>query len=160
MNSRLQKKELIFVPVVSYISEAVQTLKAKPRPELQMTSDRRVTPVKSSNLMPVQSEAFSAYSVADSAGTEISSESENEGLLVGDTSQKKLMCRINRLTVLVAMIMWMVSNTRKANIQLQECTAFIKMVKDKKPKDVTAMDRHCVRTCECELLGYNRIVIV
>ncbi|KAH8382819.1 hypothetical protein KR009_005420 [Drosophila setifemur] len=131
---------------MGYISESVQTLKAKPR-ELQMSSDRRMTPTKSS-LQPVQSDALSAFSLADSMGTMASTSSEDEGVMVGDTAQKKLMCRINKLTVLVAMIMWMVSNTRQANIQLNECMAFLKMVKEKKPKDVSAMDRHCVRTCE------------
>lgn len=135
---------------MTYISEAVQTLKAKPRE--MVSSSRRVTPVKSS-LMPVASEGFSNYSIAESVNTQVTSSSEDDAGLVGDTSQKRLMCRINRLTVLVAMIMWMVSNTRKANIQLQECTAFIRLIKDKKPKDVTAFDKHCVRTCECKFWG-------
>lgn len=114
-----------------------------------MSSSRRITPAKST-LQPVPSEALSTFSMGDSVGSDHSISEEDEAAVVGDVSQKKLMCRINKLTVLVAMIMWLVSNTRRSNKQLQDCMAFIKMVKEKKPKDVTAMDRHCIRTCECK----------
>ncbi|KAH8257767.1 hypothetical protein KR038_000855 [Drosophila bunnanda] len=130
---------------MNFISEAVQTLKAKPRETLTSSEPRKSS---KTSLRSVQSEGISNYSFNDSMMSLTPSSSEDDAGLVGDTSQKKLMCRINRLTVVVAMIMWMVSNTRKANRQLQECVNFIKLIKDKKPKDVTAFEKHCVRTCE------------
>ncbi|KAH8295402.1 hypothetical protein KR018_010894 [Drosophila ironensis] len=132
---------------MAYISGAVQTLKAKPRDI--MVSERHSA--SKSILMPVASDAFSTYSMAESVTSDVGSTDGEEGALEGEAAQNKLMCRINKLTVLVAMIMWMVGNTRRANVQLQECIAFIKMVKEKKPKDVTAMDRQCMRSCECKL---------
>lgn len=67
-----------------------------------------------------------------------------------DAAQIGVMCKINRFTVLTAMIMWMVGKTRHANLQLAKANAFLAAMKERKPKDITPRDRECMQTCNCE----------
>lgn len=59
-------------------------------------------------------------------------------------------CRVNRFTVLTAMIMWMVGKTKHANKQYKKALAFLNAIKEKKAKDITAQDRECIEACECK----------
>lgn len=67
-----------------------------------------------------------------------------------EASHVGFLCKINRFTVLTAMIMWMVGKTRHANQQLNKAIAFLNNIKEKKAKDITQRDRECIQISECE----------
>lgn len=75
-----------------------------------------------------------------------------------DAAHIGVMCKINRFTVLTAMIMWMVGKTRHANLQLGKANAFLAAMKERKPKDITARDRECMQTCDCKYFINNQPV--
>ncbi|SPP80284.1 dynein heavy chain 10, axonemal [Drosophila guanche] len=128
---------------MDYISDAVQTLKTRPR---EGASQMVIAATQSPSHL--QSVIHSGVSLNTSFGSVDSLKDGEDEATMGDTASKTLMCRINRFTVLTAMIMWMVSNTRQANLQLQKCLLYIAQFKEKKAKDITAMDRHCLKICE------------
>lgn len=136
-----------FIPkIVNYISEATQTLKAKSRGNsaLQVHNSQYGG---SLSLMEMESENSLHGQLSMSFLEE--DEGENTQAAV-DAAQIGVMCKINRFTVLTAMIMWMVGKTRHANLQLSKATSFLASMRERKPKDITARDRECMQTCEGE----------
>ncbi|XP_064550918.1 dynein axonemal heavy chain 10 [Drosophila montana] len=128
--------------IMNYITEATQTLKAKSRANsaLQIHNSQYGG---SLSLMDLESD----NSLHGQLSTSYIEEEEDAQAAV-DAAQIGVMCKINRFTVLTAMIMWMVGKTRHANLQLSKATAFLNSMKDRKPRDITSRDRECMQTCE------------
>ncbi|XP_030371764.1 dynein heavy chain 10, axonemal [Scaptodrosophila lebanonensis] len=125
--------------IVTYITEATQTLKTKNRE----SSASRVSTSQQVSLQAINS---TASSMASFTGSIDSGMSVND--MAEPAGQVGFMCKINKLTVVTAMIMWIVSKTRHANVQLRKALAYLNLMRDKKSKDITPYDRECMQTCE------------
>lgn len=145
MDIEYSTQEMISFSLVNYISEASQTLRAKSRVNsvLQMHSSQYGG---SLSLMDVSSDG----SLHGEQSMSFFEEDDDDEQAAVDAAQIGVMCKINRFTVLTAMIMWMVGKTRHANLQLGKANAFLAAMKERKPKDITARDRECMQTCDCE----------
>lgn len=131
----------LLIPLVNYISEATATMRGKSKINAIMTS----------------SSIFGASIVSqstmetDSRGDIIEEDDDDEEEQAAvEGSHTGFLCRVNRFTVLTAMIMWMVGKTKHANKQFKKAVAFLAAVKEKKAKDITQLDRECVASCECK----------
>lgn len=126
---------------MNYISETTATIRGKSKANVLLTT----------------SSIFGASIVSqstietDSHGEVIEEDDEDEEEQAAvEGSHTGFLCRVNRFTVLTAMIMWMVGKTKHANKQFKKAIAFLAAVKEKKPKDITQLDRECVQSCECK----------
>ncbi|KAH8358423.1 hypothetical protein KR093_000053 [Drosophila rubida] len=127
---------------VSYISDATQTLRSK----------------NAGNSLPQANSQFGGSAIMSmvdlstdlnlSPQTSFAEEEDNTSQQDVEGTNIGFLCKINRFTVLTAMIMWMVGKTRNANQQLNKAVAFLHAIKDKKAKDITTRDRECVQICE------------
>lgn len=82
--------------------------------------------------------------------TSLQDDEEEEEQTAMEGANLGFQCRVNRFTVLTAMIMWMVGKTKHANKQYKKAMAFLNAVKEKKAKDITQQDRECIEACECK----------
>ncbi|XP_017847923.1 dynein heavy chain 10, axonemal [Drosophila busckii] len=140
--------EICDAAIISYISESTQTLKSQRKSSLNVTSSNYGTGQVLS-LMDMESEGMSMSGMSTYSVFEKEEDEDDLSLTaVSEATQMNFVCKVNRFTVLTAMIMWMVGKTRHSNEQLRNARNFLANIKEKKAKDITARDRECVQVCE------------
>ncbi|KAH8417458.1 hypothetical protein KR222_000260 [Zaprionus bogoriensis] len=127
---------------VNYISEATQALRSKSRSQVLGAASSIFGTSQILSFMDVNSDSNVTASIIETE------EDEEEEAAHVEGSSMNFLCKVNRFTVLTAMIMWMVGKTKHINKQLNKAVAFLNALKEKKAKDVTQQDRDCAQTCE------------
>jgi len=130
-----------------YISDATQTQKVKTQGGSLAAGHTSVFGTSQVlSLIDMSSSHAMSLTPADS----FTEEEEDVTETAVESTHLGFLCKINRFTVLTAMIMWMVGKTRNANQQLNKAVAFLSVIKEKKAKDITQKDRECIQVCECK----------
>ncbi|EDV92648.1 GH18884 [Drosophila grimshawi] len=129
---------------MNYISEIMQALRSRSRVNSLMNTSQYGGSFLSEVDLQLQNSA-----------TMLEDTDEDTKAAV-DAAQAGVMCRINRFTVLTAMIMWMVGKTRHGNVQLRKANIFMAEMRDRKPKDISARDRECMKICELLILAESQ----
>ncbi|KAL7729890.1 hypothetical protein ACLKA6_014739 [Drosophila palustris] len=128
---------------MSYISDASTTLRIKSHAgSLSAANQSQFGASQILSLMEIASDQ------ALSPTMSFTEDEEDNAQQAVEASHMGFLCKINRFTVLTAMIMWMVGKTRHANQQLNKAVAFLNVIKEKKAKDITPRDREVVQICE------------
>lgn len=128
---------------VQYISDMTATIKGKSKQHIFPTNSSIFGTSQAISVMTIDTESHGDVSIEDD-----DEEAEEQAAVEG--SHLGFQCKVNRFTVLTAMIMWMVGKTKHANKQYKKALAFLTAIKEKKAKDITQQDRDCTEACECE----------